>query len=54
MLSSYAGEFFLVINATSQEVIQVYDNITPSSSLDFLVKNGHINIVGCYSGNSNY
>ena len=52
ILSDNAGNFLLIVNSTTQEVIQVYDNITPSIPFNFLIRNGHINIIGCdsYSG----
>ena len=59
ILSDNAGNFLLIVNSTTQEVIQVYDNIiifisTPSVSFNFLIRNGHINIIGCDSFSGPY
>ena len=46
-MSSQNSEFLLIVNATTQNVIQLYKYDTPSTSFKLLIRNGYINIIGC-------
>ena len=46
ILSDDYGKFFFIVNATTQDLIQVYDIDTPNIIFNFILRNGYINIIG--------